>query len=253
MPDEEESPDELTIEDAAEKLSDSNTPESEIVTHIAGADLPDNMSMTVEQASKSLSDARTAEDAEAERLKADQIRKEVDELRGDKPADDQPKETKAENQPADSNDLPIHDDPDIAKALSKPKFVEAIKAYDNQVQQQVTQAVEQANDFARMSFAENFPEISNLPPQQWEGALIAMAQQEPERFKSAINSLNRVSQLQAARQQQQVQQQQREQVEFQHYAKAEDARFAELVKDEPPARLREIEAEIPEDAFGAWR
>lgn len=123
--------------------------------------------------------------------------------------------------------------------------MEAIKAYDNQVQQQVSQAVETANDFARMSFAENFPEIANLPPQQWEGALIAMAQHEPERFKSAINSLNRVSQLQTARQQQQQMQQQREQVEFQHYAKAEDARFADMVKGEAPAQMRQIEAEIP--------
>jgi hypothetical protein len=242
-----EGSEELTVSEAAERYNNnSRTPEAQIKTYGAIDHLPDNVALTAEQAHKLVTERKAAEAAQAEEAEADKLRKEVDELRGVKAEEKAEKADNTADQGATADHSAVDDE--VQKAISHPKVKAALEAHVSRVEgvrQQYSQAVETANDFARMSFAENFPEIANLPAQQWEGALVAMAQQEPERFASAINSLNRVAQLQTARQQQQAQQQQREQAEFHHYAKTEDARFAELVKDEAPAQMRQIEAEIP--------
>src|SRR4051812_19315423 len=72
---------ELTVAEAAELIS--GTPESEIKTYSALDSLPDNVTLTLEQATNLLSDERAADESQAELEAADQIRKEVDELRGE--------------------------------------------------------------------------------------------------------------------------------------------------------------------------
>lgn len=185
-----EGTEDLTVAEAAERYN-SRTPEAQIKTYGAIDHLPDNVALTPEQAHKLVSERKAAEAAQAEKEEADNLRKEVDELRGVKAENEAADADKAaEAKPAESK--PGELDPDVEKAISHPKVRAALEAHVSQVEgvrHQYTQAVEQANDFARISFAENFPEIANLPPQQWEGALIAMAQQEPERFRGAVNSL----------------------------------------------------------------
>jgi hypothetical protein len=86
----------------------------------------------------------------------------------------------------------------------------------------------------------------SLPPEQREGALVAMAQREPERFKQFMGSLNRVAQLQAAKQQQEQRAEQQRQGELQQYAKAESAKFEASIKDVPRTVRAEIEQNIAE-------
>jgi hypothetical protein len=122
MPAEAEAPEELTANEATEeKVDHRGTSEANIVTHIAGVDMPKNMTMTLEQGVKALSDARAADGEQADIEQADQIRTEVDKLRGDGP-----------EQAAETGAGPADNEPDLEKKLEKvlnhPKIREALSS-----------------------------------------------------------------------------------------------------------------------------
>ena len=102
-----EEPAELTKDEAAARLKELSGPESAIITHTAG--LPDNVTMTLEQAADALADARGADAAQAEIDGTKAAQKEVDKLRGAKPAAP-----------------PIETEADIEKVLANPKIRDAI-------------------------------------------------------------------------------------------------------------------------------
>ena len=85
-------------------------------------------------------------------------------------------------------------EPDLEKALSNPKIKDAIASQISEAEsarQTYSNAVNVANDFARASFIEHFPEIAGLPLPQWEGALAAMAQRERDPAKALDQSVGR--------------------------------------------------------------
>lgn len=233
-----------------------------ILTDGEGNPAPENETLTLEQASQLLSDSHRKQGESVHGEAGDAIRAAVDELRGvkpegeattDEPADaDKPADGKKAAEPTkDDGELPA----DFEKSLP-PKVREAVAAQIAETEtarQSAVKAVEIANDFARVSFMENFPEISGLPLEQWEGALAAMAQREPDRFNRAINSLQRVVSLQAEQQQQQAQRAAADRQKFDAYARSENARFETLVKDETPETMRAVEKQVPKllKAYGA--
>jgi hypothetical protein len=238
MPAEAVAPEELTVKEAAEEKADHRgTSEANIVTHIAGVDMPKNMTMTLEQGAEALSDVRAADREQADIDQVDQIRAEVDKLRGD-----------GSEQAAETRAGPTDDEPDLDKVLNHPKIQKALSSRIAEAQvakETYSKAVDLANQFARAAFIENFPDIAALPLPHWEGALIAMAAREPARFQKAIGTLRRVVTLQHEEKLQEQRRRQQQQSEFRQYARAEDARFADMVKGEAPARMQAIEAEIP--------
>jgi len=241
MPEEKPDDGELTIEEAKAKLDEMapEEPEPRALT----ADMPDNMTMTIDQAVKALTDANAADEAQIDDQTAEQIRKEVDALRAeDQPAEQPVQEAKAE----EAKPEPATPEAEVEKFLANPHVKQAVEKFNAAAQEHVAQAVNQALDFNRAAFAERFPEIANLPVEQWEGALVAMAQREPERFRSAFNSLSRINQLQISQQQQQQQVEQKRQAELAAYAKMESDRFEEMIKDTPKAQRAEIENHIVE-------
>lgn len=233
----------LTIEEAAKDLAENladgrGTPEPEIRTYSPLDDLPDNTSFTTEQMTNIIADERNAKEKAAEAREIEETRREVDELRGEKP---EAVEAKAEApaEPARPGEL----DPEIEKALNNPKIKAALDHHISEtegVRQAYSQAVETANEFARASFMENFPEITALPLHQWADALGAMAQREPDRFNRAVNTLQRVVRSQEAAQQQRQQAEQQSRESFQNYTKAENARFESLVKGETKETMRAL-------------
>lgn len=232
-------PEELTAKEAAENLTLSRTPESAIKTY--GLDLPDNVSLTIDQAAKIAADVREADALESEGNEAQKIRDEVDELRGVKPDAEQAAEAKAAE--------PATPESDVEKFLAIPHVKEAVEKFTGEVEtvrNQYSQALNAANDIARTTFMGQFPEIAALPMEQWEGALAAMAQREPDRFKAAFNSLSRVNELQIAQQHQQQQLRQQEHAKLQQTLKTESDRFEQMVKDTPKAQRAEIENSIVE-------
>jgi hypothetical protein len=193
----------------------------------------ENTSLTNKQLSHLIADHRKSAEEQIEAAEIEATRKEVDELRGE----DQEATEEAAAQPAESE----NDDVAIEKALKIPK----LKAALTEVSERFTQSVNTANDFALASLGD-YPEIMSLPPEQREGALVAMAQREPERFKQFMGSLNRVAQLQAAQREQQQRAEQQRQGELQEYAKAESMKFEATIKDVPRAERAAIEQNIAE-------
>jgi len=239
-----EEPEELTAQEAGEKWAQSSTPESEIRTYSGVAELDANISMTLEQAAKIVSDSRDADDAEADDAEAAKLRKEVDELRGVDP------EAKAKDAAAKPEAAPVKDgelEPELEKALNHPRIKEAISsqiAESETARQTYSKAAEIAMNFAQVSFAQSFPEVAGLPPDQWANALAAMSQREPARFQAAVATLDRVGKLQNAQQFEQQRQEGIKQQEFAKFAKAEDARLDDMLKGESPKAQSAIMDEI---------
>jgi hypothetical protein len=110
-------------------------------------------------------------------------------------------------------------------------------------QQGYQNALNVANQYAMASLVDHFPELGNIPAEQWEPALGILAQQDPQRFNRAMGVLQRVSQLQGAQAQWKQQQAQVQRQQFQtmrqQYSRASDealgpmtmAEKAEMVED----------------------
>jgi hypothetical protein len=230
LPDEskEETPAELTKDEAAQRLKELSGPESAIITHTTG--LPENVTLTTDQAAKMLADARGADAAQAEIDDTKAAQKEIDKLRGEKPAAPAP---------------PVETEIDVDRALANPRIRDAIAervtAADTQREAYAARVAE-TGTIAVAALANDFPELANLPLDQWEFALRQMHAREPARFQQAIGRIQTVAQIQQAHNQITADKTAREAAEFRTYAQAEDARFADMVKGE--RNMPAIEAEI---------
>lgn len=231
QPEEKEKDDgELTVAEAAEQLAES-MPESEVRTYSPLDDLPANVTLTVEQGAKLLSDQLAAERADAAEKEAAQIRKEVDELRGT--------EQETAKEPAF----------DPEKALEHPQVKEAIERVTRETveaREKHVNGLAAATSIAEQSILGKYPELMNIAPEQRLSAFAAIAQNDPERaaaIQADIMSLANVytqytaenERLTAERQQQ-----------YSNYAKAESDRFEAMIASTPKADRTAIESNIVE-------
>ena len=219
-------------EAAAERAKQLSGSESNIVTHVAGADFPDNMTMSPEQAADALSDSREA-DAEQAKIKAEKaLQKEVDELRK--------ADGIAEAPPA------AEQEPDIEKVLSHPKVREALDKHVSEhetARQAYSQGVDNAQRLAISGFADAVPELMNIPMQEWESALKTLSTHDPKRYLAVTSKLQAVIKLNQAQHHMKQQSAAREQQAFAKYSAEEDAKVAKMTKGE--RNMPAIEAEIP--------
>jgi len=225
----EETPEELTTDEAAaERLKQSGEP-TMIYAHVAN--LPPNVSMTLDQAADALADARGADAAQAEidGTKADQ--KAIDKMRGEKPAAPQ-----------------IESEADIEKVLANPKVRAAITAKVAEADARgaaYETSVQEIGKARIAALAGDFPELANLPLDKWAAAINVMHQREPARAQQAFARLQGLAQVEAAAQQIKAQKTAKDQGEFKTYAAKENARFAELTKGIAPKEMAAVKAEIP--------
>jgi hypothetical protein len=231
---EKEEKQELTTKEAAEELTAAREAEGEIKVFETG--LPDNVSLTVDQAAKVLLDAQDAERAKLEELRAEQIRKEVDELRGEDKA-----EEKATEQPAEAFDP--------AKALEHPQVKEAIEkvtAETEAARLQHVSGLAAATQMAEATFFSQFPELAGLDGEQRVQAFAAIAQNDPQRAEQIRASVNGIANLFQQYSTENGKLAAEREANFRNYAKAESERFEEMIKDTPKARRAEIEGAIVE-------
>lgn len=235
MPDEskEEALEELTKDEAAQRLKELSGSESKIVTHspIPGSDFAtDKQTMTLDQGAKMLAQARQADAAQSEIDDTKAEQKKIDALRGETP---------------EAKTRQIETEIDVDRALAIPRIREAIAervtAADTQREEYATRVAE-TGTIAIAALASDFPELASLPLAQWELALRQMHAREPARFQQAIGRIQAVAQVEQARSKIQADKTARESAEFRTYAQAEDARFADMVKGE--RNMPAIEAEI---------
>jgi hypothetical protein len=227
-----EEPGDLTKDEAAaERLKQLGSGETKMIfAHVTN--MPANVTMTLDQAADALAEAREADKAQAE-IDGTKVEQEaIDKLRGDKPGASAPIETEA----------------DVEKVLSHPKVQAAITERISAADAQRTHyeaAVADAGKFAAASLFGDFPELSNLPLDQWANAVNQMHLREPARAQLAMTKLQALAKVEAASQQLKEQKTAREQTEFKAYAAKENARFSELTKGIPAKEMAAIEAHVP--------
>ena len=223
-------PEELsTKEAAAERLKQLSGSESSIVTHTTGLD--PEVTLTLDQSAKMLAESRDADKAQAELDGTKAAQKEVDKLRGEKPAAPQ-----------------IETEADIEKVLSHPKIRDAISAKVTEAETQRTHyeaAVTEASKFAIASLFHEFPEMENVPLTNWVSTIQAMHQREPARAQVIITKLQTLGKVEAALNQIKAQKSAKEQTDFKAYAAKENARFATMTKGIPAKEMAAIEAHVP--------
>lgn len=207
-----------TVRDEADKRA---KPTEAVLTR--SLDLPDNTALTMQQAGEALSALRSA-DAKAAEIEADdKLIQKVEKDRGE--TEEAPKAEKA---------APPESDEHVEKLIRKhPKIRDALlqeAAENDAVRTQFKQATDTALNFGRESVLAAFPELAQLPPTQeaWIRGLAQMAQREPHRYQQAASMINRVDTLEKA----QAQSSARGAAEFQTWAKAEDARYHDVMKGE---------------------
>ena len=231
LPEQKDDSGDLSVLDAAEKLDQlSSTPESDIRTHSALPDLDDNVSMTLEQGAKALSDMNEADQLEADGNETAKIRAEVDALRG------------AEAQPA----KPIEDlTPE--KVLEHPAFKETFDKLTSETEaarQNYATNIEAATRLATTSFVSQFPEFANVPAEQYGTMMQLIAQHNPDRaaaIKTAAANMGQLIEQHSAESKRTAEQ---EQAKLQTYVKTESDRFEKMIANTAHAERSEIESGI---------
>lgn len=144
-------------------------------------------------------------------------------------------------------------DPETRKALKIPAVRAAIEQEFSKAeaaQQSYQTALATANQFAMASLVDHFPELGQIPVEQWEPALGILAQQDPTRFERAMGVLDRVSRIQGAQSQWQQQQVhvQRQQFEAarQQYSRAADEALGPMTRDEKAQMVDELISYVEE-------
>ena len=221
----------LTVEEASLELTNSRTAEAGI-QRFSPVDayletLPENTTLSLEQASKLTTDAKEAEAKAAEEAQLQKVRDEVDKARG------------VEADPIDAVDGL---DAETRRALKIPQVREALESEFTKIDQtrsQYTAALTNAQQFAQAAFFEAVPELSGLPLDQVERGLEMLAQVDPQRFQVAINHLNRVGQIHQAQQQAAQHQSQIQHQQFEQHVRSEDARLVQMVGEKAATEANE--------------
>ena len=244
----EEAPDELSVREAAEELDRQHSAPADatIRTYFDGNDFAgEHETVTLERAAKDLTEVHAEEAAEREEADLEKVRAEVDKLRGvDPEAKDKPA--------AEEEAVPDGVDPEIAeieRALNNPKVKAAIQQQigeTEQARQEHINGLGAATTIATSALMSQFPELANVPVEQYGAVFAQIEQQNPGRARQMLSiagNLQALSQQHTAALQRSEQAQQSE---FHTYAKAEGKRFDAMIKGETPAARRSVENSIVE-------
>ncbi|QHO76798.1 hypothetical protein ACH79_33380 [Bradyrhizobium sp. CCBAU 051011] len=272
-PAEQDAPEGDPVRQAAANRAASQVPELELsVTELRG-EIDTKEAVTVEQAAKDYAATRTDLLKFADGLDLATLTDKVDEerakvIKGDPKiaeqlgvemsAKEDAKAETAQNVPgnddaADAIDTMEGLDPETRKALKIPQVRQALEgefAKAEAVQQSYANALNVANQYAMANLVDHFPELANIPAEQWEPALNLLSQQDPQRFNRAMGVLQRVSQLQSAQAQWQQQQAQVQQQQFQtmrqQYSRASDAALGPMTMAEKAEMVEDLVSYVAE-------
>ena len=210
----------------------------------------ERMSLTPEQAAKTLSEAHRTEDAIEVHANLSELQREVDLARhqvaaAQQPQPDTQQSAQAETpQPIDSPQPEAGDappsglSPKVQAALADPEIRQLIEQpYQaaEQTRQAYSQAAAQIAETSIAGLFASFPELQGLNSQQLPIALQLIERQNPQRRAEIDGHLNRTAAIVAASRQAQDQQRQIDQQRYQAWSKTEDdrllAKIPELAND----------------------
>jgi hypothetical protein len=230
----------------------------------SGDPLEPNVTTTVEQAAEALTDYQANVARYVDGLEIDAFREMIDQSRAELLKNDpkaaelyglDPQEVEANAKQSETADAPAPaatsaqqsteiegTDEELTRALKHPRVAETITSEwgrADTARQQYANALDYVKQLAQANLVDHLPELARLPIEQWEGAIVALAQQDPQRVQRALALLQRVNQLQVERAQQQAQHQQYQQAlqyqQFENEVNAEDARLVEMVGSQKAA------------------
>jgi hypothetical protein len=150
----------ISINDALDPVREGvpEEPITEIKYQVDGLEQPENISLTIEQASRGLAEHRNRNADAIEAQLKESIAAEADELRANKPADQMSPEEwaayHAMQQPVEQQQpeqIPGVD-PEVQAALSNPKVLSLLQGYEQQINQQAAEQAAQFNE-AKTAFA----------------------------------------------------------------------------------------------------
>ncbi|MCC8961718.1 hypothetical protein H8A95_05130 [Bradyrhizobium sp. Pear76] len=151
-----------------------------------------------------------------------------------KAADAEAKPVEADGKPEAGDTEPSVDglDPEVAKALKHPQVRQAIEAEIGRAdatRQELSTAIETANRYAQQSLVDHFPELAQIPLENWDAALQILHQHDPQRVQRAMSIAERVNTLSIAQTQWQQHQAVQAEQQFQANVGAEDARLEQVL------------------------
>ncbi|MCK1595483.1 hypothetical protein [Bradyrhizobium sp. 164] len=133
--------------------------------------------------------------------------------------------------------------PEVEQALKHPQVRQAIEQELAQVdaaKQGYAQALTTAQQYAQASLMDTLPELANVPQELWVEAIGVINQSDPQRVQRAMAILQRGAEVEAAQAQLRQHQAAEQRQQFETYAKAEDARFEQMIEK---AQLSKTERE----------
>ena len=218
----------------------------------------EHMSLTPEQAAKTLSEVHRTEDAIEVHANLSELQREVDLARYQVATGAIPQD--AQQQPAQSETPPPIDSPQpeaiehpsglspkVVAALSDPEIRQAIEPALQQseaARQAYVGAVAQAADVALSALTVNFPELAGYSAPQLGTVIAHIARTDPERAALIQDQIQKVSNIHTAAQQAKAQQAQMAYAQFQEFGKQQDAVFENATRGESKETIRAAAEEI---------
>lgn len=265
--------DSASLRSAAEQRSDPPTePTIREYRDRDGKKVPQNESITLARAARDYAGALATEKLIAESVTSKTLAERVDALRAEALAHDpdaaefygfelpEPHAGEAESEPseiesaasnAESNRLSAELAPEVEKALKHPQIRQAIEEQLGEVEktrQEYLAGLAAATQVAQMSFLDQFPELASVPPEQLPAALEQMSRQDPAKLARVEAMVATGQRLIAQQQQEGLRQAEIARINFQNYARSEDARLETMLKGEPRETQRAVAVEIAASA-----
>jgi hypothetical protein len=229
-----------------------------------GHKLPDNETLSVEEASHLVTGARNKEETTIDLNERDALAREIDALRAGVTSEQllaepvaldqqvQPRLVQdAQPSPHDRMAKAFQENPEILAGLRET--IQQEQAKTNYAYEQYAAGVAQSAVTAAAALVAQFPELSNLAPQQIPTAIEVVSKQNPARAQAMIDHLKQTQRIvqDAARAQQQHQQwhAQRYRAAFDQDAARHDMAYDQWVRNQgiTPAEHKEVYDEVMND------
>jgi hypothetical protein len=219
-----------------------------------GKQLPENVTVTAEQAGAALSGYQHQVGSYVEGMVLDNLVADIDAARAQVLKNDpslaneygldpaqvaanaaklEQKAEQTEQPTTDATKEPVAEapvdglEPKLAEALKHPQVRAAVEeeiGKAGQARQQYETALNFTHALAQQSLVEKLPELAQVPVDQWANAIVAIAQQDPNRVGNALDSIKRVNDVQVASQQYQKIQETQRQQQIETWAKDQSAK-----------------------------
>jgi hypothetical protein len=208
-------------------------------TH-SGEPRPENETITAERGARDLADLRRAEFDAAATKQGIELQRDVDRFRG------QPTEQQLQPVPEPVPQPAPQPQNKIQVALADPEIRSAIEqqvAQSEQARQAYANAIQQTALTQMAAGVAAFPELAQLQtPEQLEGGLRLLAQQNPQRFQQVQDHFRKMQAIGERAREFQRGQQRENVARFAQWGAAQDAEFDKFAADKPAEEVKAVRA-----------